>query len=227
MPLRVERPHQRLLLTNARQEAFTPHARSILSRLGYAILTEDEVAKLSDCNDEDALDDLEVDMLVSDEHRLAELQEFQDAEGLPVILLTGRRGLCQDDPYVVAAVKRPAGLHDLYRVIQHYFEEMPRSTPRVSTRLRAKCRREEHEFGVDVVSLSENGCLMRCSEQVRLGSRLDLALELPRFGNVELEAEIAYQVRSDTGLVFNATPARVRDVLRSYVVDALSPGAIS
>ena len=64
---------------------------------------------------------------------------------------------------------------------------------------------------------------MRSSERVPLGSRFSLTLQLPRIGRVEIEAESAYQLVPDLGLVFSSIPADVREAIGSYVVDALSP----
>jgi hypothetical protein len=225
MPLRPKLDPSRLLLTNARPEAFAPHARSILARLGYAIVTGAEMESLACAPEAASGMRSQVDMLISDEMRLADVPDTGGEDPIPVILLTGRHGIREQDSRVVAAVKRPAGLHDLYRIIQQYFEEMPRSTPRVATRIPVSCRQGGAQWDASVVSLSENGCLMRFEEPVRLGSKLKASMHLPHFGAVELEAEIAYQLVPDFGLIFNAIPARVRNLLRSYVVETLMPAA--
>jgi hypothetical protein len=122
---------------------------------------------------------------------------------------------------IVGAVKRPAGLHDLYRLLQQVFEDNPRATPRVPTHIRATCRRRGREWIGAVLSLSENGCLLRSPEPVLLGSQLELSFELPRVGPVELWAESAYQLLPDFGLVFSALAPADRDAISAYVADAL------
>jgi hypothetical protein len=165
------------------------------------------------------------DLYLADEHRLGEVPELELGVSVPVLLLTGRNGIAGADPRVIAAVKKPAGLHDLYRILQQVFEDRPRTTPRVATHLRAHCHRKGQDWGAAVVSLSENGCLLRSPEDIPLGSRLNLVFDLPRVGTVQVEAESAYQLIPDTGLVFSAIPHFVRDAISSYVHEALTPAA--
>jgi len=162
-------------------------------------------------------------LLLVDEQRFPAIAEQELADELPIVLLTGRRGIRFDDDRIVAALKRPAGLHDLYRIFQQCFEEHPRSIPRVSTNLEVRCTHKGRAWGAAVLSLSENGCLMRSDERVPLGSRVSLSLQLPRIGRVEFEAESAYQLVPDLGLVFSSIPAHIRQAIGSYVVDALTP----
>jgi hypothetical protein len=107
-------------------------------------------------------------------------------------------------------------------VLQQALEESPRSAPRVATHLAARCRAEGREWGVNVLSLSENGCLLRSPEPLLLGSEVELALSLPRAGRMRLTGEVAYQLVPDVGLVFNATAARDRVALAAWVSEALA-----
>ena len=66
-----------------------------------------------------------------------------------------------------------------------------------------------------MLSLSENGCLLRSPEPLMLGSRIALGFELPRSGKLELDAETAYQLVPDMGVVFNATSPSVREAIGS------------
>ncbi len=125
------------------------------------------------------------------------------------------------DPRIAGAVRRPAGMHELYRLIQQVTEDTPRSTPRVATHLPARCRRGGAEWGATVLSLSENGCLVRSPEPLLLGGRVDVSFALPHVGRLELEAETAYQLLPDLGLVFHATPASERAAIASYVTKTL------
>jgi hypothetical protein len=209
----------RKIVAFARPEVFASHSRPILRRLGYAI----EIAEPP----ESPLGVPKVaDMYFADEHRLADVPDADSGTpSAPVILLTGRRGFAGGDRRVIAAVKKPAGLHDLYRILQQVFEEHPRATPRVATHLPAHCHRKGQTWGAAVVSLSENGCLLRSSEGIPLGSTVNLVFDLPKVGTVQLEAESAYQLLSDTGLVFSAIPHFVRNAINSYVHQALAPAA--
>lgn len=218
MPVQLTATTRNLLLTNAGEGALAARTRRILSRLGYAILDRDDFAKAR------AKDPSRVpELAIADEHQLDELSEIIGEESTPVVLITGRNGIREPRPNVIAAVKRPAGLHDLYRVLQQHFEDTPRSAPRVATNLEARCSRKGRSWAAYVLSLSENGCLLRSAEPVPLGTTLDLTLHLPTIGAVEIQAETAYQIVPDLGLVFSAIPARVRESLESYVNEALAP----
>jgi hypothetical protein len=124
----------------------------------------------------------------------------------------------------VGAVKRPAGLHDLFRLVQQVFEDCPRTTPRLPTHLKVVCRRRGQEWNASLLSLSENGCLLRSPEPLPLGTRLELAFDLPRVGSMELWAEIAYQLVPDLGLVFSGVDPSIRNAIGSYVTASLLAG---
>ena len=138
------------------------------------------------------------------------------------MVLCGRHGVTGADPRIVGAIRRPAGLHEIYRLVQQVLEDTPRSTPRVPTHLPARCRRDGREWRGAVLSLSENGCLLRSPEPLLLGSRIALGFELPRSGTLEVDAEIAYQLVPDLGVVFNATSPSVREAIGGYVTSALA-----
>jgi len=209
----------RVLVAHARPEAFAPQTWSILGKLGFRILTPEEFENQPGGGDPDATIP---DLRIVDERRLGEVSEADGEESVPLIVLTGRHGVTGADSRIVGAVKRPAGLHDLYRLLQQVFEENPRATPRVPTHLRATCRRQGREWFGAVLSLSENGCLLRSSEPVLLGSQLELRFDLPRVGPIELWAECAYQLLPDIGLVFSALAPADRDAISTYVGEALS-----
>ena len=73
-----------------------------------------------------------------------------------------------------------------------------------------------------MLSLSSNGCLLRSPEPVLLGSRIQLSFDLPKAGSLEFDAECAYQLVPDVGLVFHATTQATRGVVERYVEDALA-----
>ncbi len=209
----------RIILYHASRDALGPWPDLILSRLGYQLVLPETFSEMSAA---DPL--LKVDLLLVDERRLAEAVAAGDDDGgqrLPIILLTGRHGATDADPRVVGAVKRPAGLHDLYRLLQQVFEDTPRSTPRVATQLRARCEQGDRTWQGRVLSLSENGCLIRTPEPIPLGQRFQLEISLPGSGPVCLEAEAAYQLLPDVGLVFNALPAARRKLLEQFVTDMI------
>lgn len=206
----------RVLVSYARRGAYVDRTQAILGRLGYHIIDVDEFARLSA---EGGSFSREHDARIVDEHRLAELD---DQDQSPIILLTGRAGMPADgDPRVVGAIKRPAGLHDLYRLAQQVFEETPRSTPRVPADLAAHCGRDGQAWSGELVSISENGGLLRSNAPMPLGACFDLRFELPRSGPLELRAEAAYQLAPDTGVVFSGLPPAAREAIGEFVNDAI------
>ncbi len=206
----------RLLVTHAAPEAFAPYSRALLAKLGYRILDpEDFPAAAAEIGLE------RPHLRFVDERSLADAYDDEDPP-VPIVVLCGRHGVTGADPRIVGAIRRPAGLHEIYRLVQQVLEDTPRSTPRVPTHLAARCSRDGREWRGAVLSLSENGCLLRSSETLLLGSRISLGFELPRSGKLEVDAEIAYQIIPDMGVVFNATSPSVREAIGAYVTSALA-----
>ena len=217
-----EPPVKRTIVYHASNEALGPMTDVILSRLGYQLLLPGTFARLR-MNDPA----LRAELLLIDDRRLAEVtarMHADETEGTPIVLLTGKQGARGDDPRVVGAVKRPAGLHDLYRLMQQVFEDQPRSTPRVATQLSARCLQGDRDWDGRVLSLSENGCLIRSPEAIPLGQRLQLELALPQTGAISVEAEATYQLMPDVGLVFNAVAPDQRETLERFVTQTLLAG---
>jgi hypothetical protein len=159
-----------------------------------------------------------------DERRLAEVEDDPGWTPTPVILLTGRHGASGADSRVVGAVRRPAGVHELYRLMQQLLEDHPRSVARVPTHLRVSCTRDGKVWIASILSLSENGCLLRSREPLPLGTQLRLEFELPgqsRQGRVEIEAESAYQLVPDSGLVFSGLDPSERKRIQDFVLSAI------
>ena len=205
----------RLLVSHAAPEAFAPLARNILAKLGYRIVDPEDFPAVAA-----ELGLGRPHLRLVDERSLADAGDEEDPP-VPIVVLCGRHGVTGADPRIVGAIRRPAGLHEIYRLVQQVLEDTPRSTPRVPTHLPARCERDGREWRGAVLSLSENGCLLRSPEPLLLGSRIALGFELPRSGKLELDAEIAYQLVPDMGVVFNATSPSVREAISAYVTSAL------
>jgi hypothetical protein len=62
---------------------------------------------------------------------------------------------------------------------------------------------------------------MRSSETIPLGQEIRLDLVLPNAGAISLEAEAAYQLLPDIGLVFNGMSPADREVLERFVSQTL------
>ncbi len=207
----------RTIVYYASREALGPKTDVILARLGYQLVLPETLRTLQE---EDP--GLRAELLLVDERRMDELKDSASGQSrVPIVLLTGKQGAQGGDPRVVGAVKRPAGLHELYRLMQQVFEDKPRATPRVPTQLRAFCEARGNRWEGRVLSLSENGCLIRSPEAIMLGQRLQLELMFPQSGSIALEAEAAYQLLPDTGLVFSAVAPGSREALGRFVTQTI------
>lgn len=205
------------IVCHASDRAFTATAKLILGRLGYAIWPIEEYAT----RDPEARELDRPALRIVDERRLAEVEDEPGETAARIVLLTGRQGATGADPRVVAAVKKPAGPHELYRILQELLESSPRSTPRIPTHLRARCAQPGRSWDGSILSLSENGCLLRSSEALALGAPIELAFELPSSGAIAIAAEPSYQLLPDTGLVFSSLAPDARRALREFVTSAL------
>ncbi len=206
---------RRLILSFARPEAYVPLARAILGRMGYAIVTTDE------WQDSEALRERAPELVIVEDRRFDELADQEQFAALPLILVSSRGGPALSDRRLVGTIPRPAGLHELYRLLQQALEPIARGTMRVPTNLPVRMRQADREWQGALLSLSENGCLVRTPEPMTLGAELEVAFELPRGGLIETRAESAYQLVADTGLVFQATPAASRRAILSFVEQQL------
>jgi hypothetical protein len=206
---------RRILVLHGAPDLFSGSDRLVLARLGYSILTPEEFEERGR-----TLDRPRPDLRLVDERQLGEVPEDGGCS-VPIVALTGRHGVTGVDPRIVGALPRPPGMHDVYRVAQQVLEDTPRATPRIPVHLAATCRRQGKEWRGVVLSLSENGCLLRTPEPLMLGSQLEISFRLPRVGTLELEAESAYQLVPDFGLVFHATAPADRAGILEYVTEAL------
>jgi hypothetical protein len=207
---------RRILLTHAAPEAFTEMSRTILTKLGYALVTPEEFPDCAESLGRDI-----PDLRIIDERSLAEVPE-DGFPAIPIIVLTGRHGVTGADPRIVGAIRRPAGMHDLYRLAQEVLEDTPRTTPRIPTHFRARCYRDGNEWTGAVLSLSESGCLLRSTVPQMLGSRFTLSFTLPCIGTLDLEGEVTYQLVPDLGMTFHATSPSDRAAISDFIGRSLA-----
>ena len=209
------RQQQSVLVVHAPQEAIAPITRVMLAKLGYVIVSPEEF---------DSLDPEIVrrgpELRIVDERNLADVP-VDNGSSVPILVLTGRHGVTGADPRIVVAIRRPPGMHELFRVIQQVLEETPRTMPRVPTHIIGRCRRNQEEWRVTILALSENGCLMRSPEPILLGTRIRLRFNLPPAQTLELDGETAYQLVPDIGVIFNATSPTERAAIAAFVKSAL------
>ena len=207
----------RCLVAYSSADGFADGTIAILSRLGYEILSPEGFEKQLEREHLDR----QPDLFIVDEWRLREVPAEPPAGEVPIIVLAASDSVPAGDPRIVAAIKPPVGMHDLYRLLQQVLEDRPRTTLRVRTRVAAVCRRSGREWNATVLSLSENGCLLQSPESVPLGTSLQLAFELGDAGTVHLQAETAYQLFPNLGLVFSSISPRIREAIAAFVTDAL------
>jgi hypothetical protein len=204
-----------ILASHAPPEAYAPMTRAILAKLGYAILLPDEIDAL-----EAEKGPVRPVLRIVDERQLAEVPD--ETPAVPIVVVTGRHGATGADPRIIGAIRRPAGMHELFRLIQQVTESTPRVSPRILTHIPARCSQNGREWATTVLSLSENGCLVRSPEPLLLGSRLKLEFDLPRSGTIQVDAESAYQLLPDVGLIFHATRSSDRQAIAGFLKDTLS-----
>lgn len=207
----------RHLVAYANADAFADGTVSILSRLGYEIVSPEKFEKLVERGDVP----IGPHLLLVEESRLRELPESAESIGAPVVLITEEGVAPEGDARLAAAIRPPVGMHDLYRLVQQLLEERPRSSLRTVTRLEAVCRRSGREWNAQVISLSENGCLLASPEPVPLGTPLQLAFELPGTGTVHVRAETAYHLLPNLGLVFSSISPQIRTAIAAFVTGSL------
>ena len=207
---------RKLIVSLARPTAFVPLSRAILGRMGYAIVPLEEWQAYPPLSKKDPA------LALVDDRLLDSLPTDAPFDRLPILLLTGRDPNRREDARVLGAISQPAGLHELYRLLQQLLEPQPRGSLRIPTNLPARMRSEDREWAGSLLSLSENGCLLRTPEPMPLGSSLEISFELPRAGRIETRAEASYQLIPDFGLVFQSTPAASRNAIRSFVEEHLA-----
>ncbi len=205
-------PH--LVVTHVRAQAFVPLTRNILAKLGFALLDPGDWAESP------IYGAWTPHLRIADEVGLGEIAR-EGAGCERILLLTGSKGVQTDDPRVIGAIHKPAGLHELHQVLQRELSDTPRSVMRLSTDLEAHVKRAGHTCQASVRSISEQGCLLRSSEPLPLGADLEVGFGLPGKGWVELRAASTYQLPPDTGLVFEPVPPTLRAAIAEFVEDGL------
>jgi len=210
-------PPRRILVTHASSDAFAPHTRTLLGRIGYSLLSEAEFAETGRGRAGHL-----PDLRLVDDRRLEEVPD--QGRSVPMLVLTGKGGATGADPRIAGAIKRPAGLHETYRLLQQVLEDTPRTAPRLPTHLTAHCERGEEEWQGTLLSISENGCLLRSPEPLPLGLRLRLRFLLPSTGPIVTDAETCYQLLPDTGMVFEGLSSVQRRAIAAYVEQRLADG---
>jgi len=205
----TEKLHPRVILSLAPPQSYVPLARLKLSQAGYSVVSEDRwEAHYAHVG-------RSPDLVIVDVERASELS------GLPGILLYSRG---QNVPWAASAIgsiERPAGFHDLYRLVQTALEPNPRATPRVATSIPARVRGSAGSEEARVVSLSRGGCLLRRENPPDAGEEVALEFELPRYGKLEIVGRTVYRRVQEVGLVFRNLSVPASRGIQSFVEERM------
>jgi hypothetical protein len=139
----------------------------------------------------------------------------------PVVLFGGLRSKDAEDPRVIGIVERPAGLDELYRLLQSGLEETPRAVPRITASIAARSIREGIDAPGAIMSLSEKGCLLRSTVKLPGEGALKLQFNLPGRGLIDTWAEPCSDAGRELGLVFDDLPDAARFAIADYVTTSL------
>jgi hypothetical protein len=196
---------RRCIATHAPQSDYAPTSSSLLRKLGYDLVPA-SLARAPEVR-------------IAREDQLGEVPERE----IPVITLASRRRrVPSDDPRVVGTVRRPAGLHELYRLLQLSLESHPRAIPRVACDLSAHAQSADgDQWDLRVESLSQNGCLVRGPKLPTLETVLTMRIEMPWGERITVPADVAYERREQRGLVFHGITISVQRRLGKMVFQLL------
>jgi len=212
---RKEREIRHVLALTAGSRALAPRTRAELRALGYEL-------RVASDRDFATRPETAPALRIVDERYLDRIPTPQEEPHTPVVLLTGPRPLAIDDSRIAGRVMRPAGTFDLYPILQKALERHPRRVPRVPTQLPARCIRDDYRWPGAVLSLCEDGCLLRSTEVVEPGSRFDLQFAIPGGELIMARARCVYTSDSRAGVVFSEPSEVDRRVIRGYVSERLA-----
>ncbi len=191
----------------------TPGTAQALGALGYAIVSG-RVAVGPRAPAAEAI--------VVDERDLGGVLAERETGPGRIVVARGRRADpgAAGDPRIVGQVSRPADLGELYRVLQSALEATPREAPRVATGLPADCVSGGRRWTGEVLSLSENGCLLRSAEEVAAG-RLTLRFPLPRGRMIWTRGVVVRHEDERLAVAFEAMAPSQRAAISAYVKSRL------
>jgi hypothetical protein len=195
---------KRRIASYALERDYAPFARSLLWKLGYAVLPAEEVS--------------DPELRIVREDRLAEVAKLPP---LPMILITDRRQPESGDARVTGTVRRPAGVPPLYRLMQSALEDHPRAVPRVASALKARASNDVYTYDLEVRSLSENGCLLAGPKLPALDTTWNLHVEFPWGEKIDVTAIVSYEQGGNVGALFQSMTLATRERMAKLVARLL------
>lgn len=161
------------------------------------------------------------DLRIVDEEGLGRIRDEAGAP-VPIVLLTREPAPLPADRRVIATLTRPAPFQGLYAAIQKALEPTPRRHPRIGTALPARCAYADRTYTGAVISLSEDGCLLRNPDGLPWGREIELQFTLPGAGLISTRARRVDQSASDLSLEFQDLSSESRLAISRYVMDRLT-----
>ena len=197
----------RTIASHAARTDYAPTCEVLLHKLGYALVPAESAEA--------------TELRIVREERMAEVAGSPE----PLILLTNGRTKSAEavqDPRTVGRIKRPAKLHEIYRLLQLALEPVPRAVPRVETDLAAHAQSANgDQFDLRVESLSEIGCLVSGPKLPMLETALTMRIEMPWGERITVPADVAYERREQVGLVFHGITLGTQRKLAKLVLRLL------
>lgn len=190
------------------RRSLAPRVLEALCELGYALVERDEIDRTS-------FEDQHVWLVDLD--RLGDFPDARAEPDIQLLLITPPGQGHATDSRVLAHTTRPGRLGPVYEMIQGALELNPRRCPRIRTQLSARCIRSNRRAIGAVLSLSEGGCMLRMSESLRKGTRVDVQFALPNCGLISTHAECRFTRGRDAGLAFTAPTSDIRNTIAQYV----------
>jgi len=205
----------RTIASYASPRAYGPHVRIALKGLGYRVVQAATQGAFGDAS-------WAPDLRIADERLLSRIPTPPRDPKTPIVVLTGARAKRSTDPRIVGTVQRPAGLRELYCLMQLALEPHPRGAPRAPTQLPARCVQADQRWLGAVMALSEKGCLFRTSESVSKGMRMSLQFALPFGDLISARAECVHRTGENAGIAFAETSALAREAIGRFVTHRLA-----
>jgi hypothetical protein len=217
----VERPHSsdKVIASYASPQAFAPRTRAALAGLGYRLIAASTRGRFDD-------DSWHPSLRIVDDRHLDKLPEENYLPRTPVIVLRGSRPRNWRDPRVVGEAARPAGLADLYPLIQQALEEHPRRAPRTATQIPARCTRADRRWMGVILSLSVDGCLFQTHSEMSLGLDFNLLFPLPRGRMISTRARVEHCYGDGVGMSFLSSPEAAHEAITEFVTERLATARV-
>jgi hypothetical protein len=187
---------------------FSPGVQRALERLGYELVPAGRTGEAPEAR------------IVA----AAQLGQLSAEAAAPIILIGGPQSPGTGDPRVIGVVRPPAGLLDLYSLLQAALEAHPREVPRIPTALPARSLRDGVDTPGAILSLSEKGCLLRSVSRLPGCGPLHLQFMLPDGGPIYTGAELRREAGNESGLAFQRLPEASRAAIAEFVMRSLATG---